>query len=741
MSGFIGLSYEVIYQRAFSLINGDLYTTYAVIVLTFIIAMAVGNLSGFFLRRFLFALELLGGIFTLVFGLWLAEGSLYTLYLPNIILIAILAVPAFIIGAHVPIYAYYLRQRDFNLIYFIYHLGAVVSMLLLEVLIFPQLPLSRVFIFLGSLQLLIGLLLALAYKKQLFKINHYHFDFTALKTFASSHWHYLVGVGMISVLSYFYHFMVIRLLLFYQFLVRPVYAYFLIISIFYLTLGAYLSSKKSYSLIKIIFAFTLNVFLVIFALAKLAPLIANLPFAHLNIYFLLLDLLALSPLLFSTMFFCQVVSLICRQKQLIDLHSGVLLAISSVGNLLGFFLSAIFSHWLGNYAWLLFILMVTLFLLWFIAGETGKTKLLICSLILISVGSYQFANYDLGSLLSEALRIKKFVQRQVGDGKPQVIAGNPLDTYAKFSQHHQYQLQDLTSNHHSLVGTFEQITPASSSAHLVYIVDGYLSHLLDTHYETLVGLLPQMYFPKKLTKSLVIGIGTGQTVSGTAMISEHTSAVDISPAVFAFLPKLSFYNHDLVNNQAVELIDSDGMNYLKQNSGNYQLILNTATNMFTHGVAKLHTVEFLDLVKKHLTTDGVYVSWLDSSGVKTHAQLEQIINLHRNYFNYLDVYFLNSGYALLVSYQTKRELRPLSAELLDEADQAYLASQGFVWKQLDSAYNIHLKTQAKTKAPLELSKMDYPKIEINALESYLRNAGEKDFYLSDQLIGPALFID
>lgn len=741
MSGFIGLSYEVIYQRAFSLINGDLYTTYALIVLTFIIAMAVGNLSGFFLRRFLFALELLGGGFTLVFGLWLAEGNLYTLYLPNIVLIAILAVPAFIIGAHVPLYAYYLRERDFNLIYFIYHLGAVVSMLLLEVLIFPRLPLSWVFIFLGSLQLLIGLLLVMAYRKQLFKISDYHFSSNTLKIFVCQNWHYLLGVALMSVMSYFFHFMIIRLLLFYQFLVRPVYAYFLIISIFYLTLGAYLSSKKSYSLTKIIFAFTLNIFLVIYVLANLTPLIANLPFTHLNIYFLLLDLLALSPLLFSTMFFCRVVSQICRQKQLIDLHSGVLLAISSIGNLLGFFLSAILSNWLGNYSWLLLILTATIFLLWFIVEETSKTNLLVLSLILIIFGGYQLANYNPDSLLSEALRIKKFVQRQVSGGKPQVIAGNSLDTYAKFSKHYHYQLKDLASNHHSLVGTFEQITPASGSAHLVYVIDGYLSHLLDTYCETLVGLLPQIYFPEKLTKSLVIGIGTGQTVSGTAMISKQTTAVDISPAVFAFLSKLSAYNHDLVNNPTVELVHSDGMNYLKRDSGNYQLILNTATNMFTHGVAKLHTVEFLDLVSKHLIADGVYVSWLDSAGVKSHAQLGQIIGLHRKYFNYIDAYFLNSGYVLLVSYQTKRDLRPLNAELLNATDQAYLADQGFSWKQLDSVLNISLKTSAKTKAPLELSKMDYPKIEINALESYLSNAGDDDFYLDDQLISQSLLID
>ena len=139
--------------------------------------------------------------------------------------------------------------------------------------------------------------------------------------------------------------------------------------------SAFLSSKKNFSLVQLVFAFVINIFIVIGARINFTPILANLPFTHLNAYFIFLDLLAFSPLLFSTMFFCRVVSLACRQKQLIDFHSGVLLAISSVGNLLGFFLAAFFSDWLQNYAWLLFILLSGIFLLFLFAAQNSRVHL------------------------------------------------------------------------------------------------------------------------------------------------------------------------------------------------------------------------------------------------------------------------------------------------------------------------------------------------------------------------------
>ena len=171
------------------------------------------------------------------------------------------------------------------------------------------------------------------------------------------------------------------------------------------------------------------------------------------------------------------------------------------------------------------------------------------------------------------------------------------------------------------------------------------------------------------------------------------------------------------------------MNYLKTNKQYYQLILNTATNMFTHGVAKLHTSEFLQLVSEHLVNDGVYLSWLDVSGVKNHAQLEQILFLHRQYFAYVDAHFLTSGYILLVSYNQQRELRPLTEELLANNEREYLREQKFSWPVIISQRYL----QVKSKISPPLSCMDYPSIEINALKSYLQKMPESEFSLEDAL--------
>lgn len=52
LSGMFGLSYEVIYQRIFLTIMGDLFGTYVVVVATFILGMAVGKFVGFSIATF-----------------------------------------------------------------------------------------------------------------------------------------------------------------------------------------------------------------------------------------------------------------------------------------------------------------------------------------------------------------------------------------------------------------------------------------------------------------------------------------------------------------------------------------------------------------------------------------------------------------------------------------------------------------------------------------------------------------
>ena len=80
ISGFLGLAYEVIYQRSFSLINGDLYSTYAIIVLTFIAGMSIGNLAGFKLRESLPLLEAIGAGLLLLLEFSCAKAVIRLIY-------------------------------------------------------------------------------------------------------------------------------------------------------------------------------------------------------------------------------------------------------------------------------------------------------------------------------------------------------------------------------------------------------------------------------------------------------------------------------------------------------------------------------------------------------------------------------------------------------------------------------------------------------------------------------------
>ena len=720
ISGFVGLAFEVLYQRAFSLISGDLYLTYAVITLTFIAGMAMGNFFGFLLRRFLGVLEFLGGIYALGMAAFLQLGG-YMVSLPTLVLILILLPPSFIIGIHVPLYAYYLRRVVFERIYFYYHLGAVVSIILLELFIFPNLPLSAIFIFLGSGQTLIGAWVTYSYYQHWFVIKPVKISLPQIITLWRQHYRYLVAIFAISLLSFYYQFSLLKFLFFYQYLVRSAFTYFIAVSVFYVALGSLLAGKIKFTLSQVSMVFLLHCLLVLPSLPAIAWALSFIRFTNMHYYLLFLDFLTFSPLLWASVFFCRVIKLTGKESKLIDFYAGSCLAVASLGNIAGYLLIALVAPIILSVNWILPPLLLTLLVL-ILVGKTINFSTWWWQLGWLLVGGLFFAKvYQPAQILQTGLGTQKyqFLRRWQ---EPEWQREKQAYTYQNYSERVFYRLEKLAVYANSLVGTFQFQYKSLPSAR-VYVLDGYISHPINLQQETLVGILPRRYFSATIPNSLVIGIGAGQTPAGVSLVSNHTEAVDISPAVFAFLPELSRENNALLKRADVSLLKADGSNYLKRSHKQYDLILNTATNMFTHGVAKLHTSEFLSLVKSHLSHNGVYVSWLDAQAITSEQELAAVIALQKKHFRYLDAHLVNANYILLVAYDQWRPLAVMDANLIKPED-----------RESDFAQQLPLTTWSVKRflpsLPAKISRMDYPSIEINALKSCLHFQGEQKFFLS-----------
>jgi tetratricopeptide (TPR) repeat protein len=141
-------------------------------------------------------------------------------------------------------------------------------------------------------------------------------------------------------------------------------------------------------------------------------------------------------------------------------------------------------------------------------------------------------------------------------------------------------------------------------------INGYRSLRLPSFTEALVGAYGAILAPRT-DRALVLGIGAGTTAGTVGLIFDETVAVDVNSALIDNLERMREYNFDLHSMESVQLVHDDGIRFLKTQDSTYSLILNTVTTPIYFSASKLYTLDFFEDVRRHLTPDGVYLTWLD----------------------------------------------------------------------------------------------------------------------------------
>ncbi|WP_413561233.1 hypothetical protein [Bdellovibrio sp. HCB209] len=261
-----------------------------------------------------------------------------------------------------------------------------------------------------------------------------------------------------------------------------------------------------------------------------------------------------------------------------------------------------------------------------------------------------------------------------------------------------------------------------------YIVDGHRSHNIERGTESLVGLIGRRYFPHAPKKSMVIGVGTGQTSWGVTAISEKTDLVEISPTVLDNLKIFKSYNNDLVNDPRAKVNLVDGMTFLKECPANsYDLIVNTATYPGNFNAAKLYTKEFVALAKNCLTDNGVYETYFDGSTVTNRQELADFLAPIQEHFKYIDI--INGNYPILMAYNQERPLTTGGWETFLSDSDARFYEQGLKNK---SAFNLECN-QIYRKIPFydggRMNTLDQSILEAHSIRNIIKTNYLKTFYL------------
>ncbi len=192
-----------------------------------------------------------------------------------------------------------------------------------------------------------------------------------------------------------------------------------------------------------------------------------------------------------------------------------------------------------------------------------------------------------------------------------------------------------------------------------FFINGYISMVLDSPWEPLVGAVASVYAPR-LDRALVLGVGSGNTAAVAGLLFDHTDGVEINGAVLANLHRMRPYNFDIEHNPRVTLIHDDAIHFVKATTIRYSLVINTVTTPLYFSSAKLYTVDFLQAVKKRLSDGGLYVTWVDSRVGDEGIQI-MLRTLTRT-FRHVALSWVRSSYFLLLCSDVA--IAPRNAEAL-----------------------------------------------------------------------------
>ncbi|UYL08364.1 hypothetical protein B9G69_015080 [Bdellovibrio sp. SKB1291214] len=170
--------------------------------------------------------------------------------------------------------------------------------------------------------------------------------------------------------------------------------------------------------------------------------------------------------------------------------------------------------------------------------------------------------------------------------------------------------------------------------------------------DTFMGLTPLSYV-NKFNNALVIGLGTGATVMGSADTFKHVDVIDLDPTmlkVLDFMPLVA----KKVRSPNVKFTEADGLTFLRTQNRRYDLIINNVPSPVYFAAAKLWSREAIEAVYESLEEDGIFAQWLDGE-----LSLENIniqLQTSQDLFKHCDMFYLQFNFYSLVCSKGDRAL-------------------------------------------------------------------------------------
>jgi spermidine synthase len=594
VSGFCGISYEVLYGRILSNFIGDQFAISASILLTFMLGLGVGSLYAHRFWRWLWAIE--GGIGLYAAAMAVGAGTVETWFYSSrflshglggamVVCFLLLIVPAFMIGCSLPVFAGYLGQlssgRIFARAYMIYNFGAALTVLVIEFVLLRALGIRSTVLIMASLNVVASLVL-------LFRFRQLSQTPLARQEPLSLPRKYLLALALASIGSAVFQLLMVKVAECFLGPFRQTFALVLSVVLGGIAIGSALARKW-----KLNFATVLMV-----ALGGLVWMLAGFELVmalYAGIYSTAVatawtTVLHKVTILFLVMgvpavAFGALIPALLSELGNVARDSGKLLCVSSLANATGFLLMAFVLHRYLDYGVVVLVVgaLIVLSIVVCVGFRARLAQAAVVLLILLA-GIHHF-KWDENLLY---IGYDRFQSRNaIADARAYLRFPNRFKGF-----------QDVFS-----------LNEVGDDVH--FFINGYISIALNSPAEKIVGAFPSLFVPRS-DQALVLGVGSGATCGTVATLFDRVDSVEINPVVLQNLFRTADHNFDLASKRHVTFVLDDGVHFTKLCQKQYTLIINTVTAPIYFSSSKLYTVDFLRVVRRLMTPDGIYVTWVDS---------------------------------------------------------------------------------------------------------------------------------
>jgi len=636
LSGFAGISYEILYGRMLGNLIGDQFAVSAAVLVTFLLGIGIGSAYAWRLWRYLWLIEGLIGVYGAVFALsgdhldaWL-YGSFFpgSLLATIVICVVLLTIPAVLIGCSIPLFAGYLSREIagsvFPWVYAVYNFGAGLTALVIEFFAIRRFGIQGAVLGFVCINFFVAACLGYRFRHE--RINRLpvpeHRIFLARRE-----WMALV---LASVASAVFQLFMIKLTEMFLGPFRESFALVLSIVLFGIALGTVIVKRFHLGLGSVLSLALTGLLLILadagFISNMYAYLYAWAAGSHTGLVVLKWMFAWLLMGLPSLCFGATIPALLTRQGD-VSRESGQLLFIASLANVTGFLLMVFLLHRFLDYGVQLLVIVAIVALAIAVYYRFSRLAMAGAAVSAMLAGGLLYSQWNENLLY---LGYTKF--HSAGD---LATAKKKIDFPDRFKGY-----QDVFSINWMDGRPF-------------FFINGYISIPLNNPSEKVVGALSSMYAPRG-DQALVLGLGSGATASTVGLAFAHTDVVEINPVVRENLFRMRKWNFDIEANPNVDIIVDDAIHYTKITDKRYSLILNTVTTPLYFSSSKLYTRDFLNVIHDRLSPDGIYVTWMDSRiGDKG---VDIVLNTIAGSFKHCAIFYIKSAYFLLIC--SDEEIRP-----------------------------------------------------------------------------------